>query len=127
MRQRHLHADPVSRIIAREDLLQRAAVAADEARVRSGRESGFACPARPLFCITPTRSTCGRVALRAPCQADLRVVDLQPRLAQVGAVRQRVGDQVLHRPDLVRRRDGQRVGGDDARAGALRGPRCRGA
>ena len=43
-RQRHLHADAVGRIIAREDLAQRAAVAADEAGVGIGDEAGWPGP-----------------------------------------------------------------------------------
>ena len=47
-------------------------------------------------------------------QADLRIGDLQARLVDIGAVGQRVGDQVLHGADFVGRGDGQGVGGDDA-------------
>ena len=54
----------------------------------------------------PTRSTSGWVRLLAPFQADVRILDLQARLVQVGAIGQGVGDQVLHGPDLVLLRDG---------------------
>ena len=58
-RQRHLHADAVGGILAREDLVERAAVAAADSRGRRSARQRIGRPARPLFCMMPTRSTSG--------------------------------------------------------------------
>ena len=82
--------------------------------------NGFGCPASAVVLHHADQVQLRPGGAARALQPDLRVGDLQPRLSQVGTVRERVGNQILHRPDLVRRRNGQRIGRNDARAGHFR-------
>ena len=85
--------------------VQHTAIAAEETRVGIGHER-VRLAGESVVLHDADQVHCGFVGC-APVQADLRIDDLQARLVHIGPVGECVGNQVLHRADLVRRRNGQ--------------------